>query len=61
LRESGSGAKLLLQIHDELVFEVPKGEVEAVTKLVRPAMEQVMELKVPLVVNLATGKNLAET
>jgi DNA polymerase I len=61
LRESGSGAKLLLQIHDELVFEVPKEEVEAVTKLVRPAMEQVMELKVPLVVNLATGMNLADT
>ncbi len=61
LRESGSEARLLLQIHDELVFEVPKAEVEAVTELVRPAMEQVLILKVPLVVNLATGKNLAET
>jgi DNA polymerase-1 len=61
LRASGSGARLLLQIHDELVFEVPEEEVEAVTELVRPAMESVMELKVPLVVNLSTGKNLAET
>jgi len=61
LRASGSGARLLLQIHDELVFEVPEAEVEAVTTLVRPAMEEVMELQVPLVVNLSTGRNLAET
>ncbi len=61
LRESGSGARLLLQIHDELVFEVPAGEVAAVTELIRPAMEQVLELKVPLVVNIGTGENLAET
>lgn len=61
LRAAGSAARLLLQIHDELVFEVPEGEVAAVTELVRPAMESVLELKVPLVVNLSTGKNLAET
>jgi DNA polymerase-1 len=61
LREAGSGARLLLQIHDELVFEVPEDEIAAVTELVRPAMESVMALRVPLVVNLSTGKNLADT
>ncbi|NTV12671.1 MAG: DNA polymerase I [Desulfobulbaceae bacterium] len=61
LREAGSGARLLLQIHDELVFEVPESEIAAVTALVRPAMESVMALQVPLVVNISSGKNLAET
>jgi len=61
LRAAGSGARLLLQIHDELVFEVPEGEMDAVTALVRPAMESVMVLKVPLLVNISSGVNLAET
>ncbi|MDX1777057.1 MAG: DNA polymerase, partial [Desulfobulbales bacterium] len=52
--------RLLLQIHDELVFEVPEKEVAKVEKLVRECMESVMKLDVPLVVNIATGKNLAK-
>jgi DNA polymerase-1 len=41
---------MLLQVHDELVFEVPEGEVEDVRRRVRDAMEGVATLKVPLVV-----------
>jgi DNA polymerase-1 len=61
LRRAGSTARLLLQIHDELVFEVKESEIAAVGGLVRPAMEQVLELQVPLVVNVSNGKNLADT
>ncbi len=53
-------AKMLLQIHDELVFEVPENEVEKTEKLVRDCMESVMKLDVPLVVNIGVGANLAE-
>jgi len=61
LQHADLKAKLLLQIHDELVFEVPLKEIDSTTSLVKDAMENVMELSVPLVVNIATGTNLAET
>jgi DNA polymerase-1 len=61
LRAHGLAAKVLLQIHDELVLEVPESELAATERLVRPAMETVMQLDVPLVVNISTGRNLAET
>ena len=53
-------AKMLLQIHDELVFEVPENEVDQTEKLVKDCMESVMKLDVPLVVNISVGKNLAK-
>ncbi len=59
LEESGLAARMLLQIHDELVFEVPEDEVEQTKGLVKEAMESVLTLDVPLVVNMAAGKNLA--
>jgi DNA polymerase I len=49
--------KLLLQVHDELVFEVPRDEIELVTKLVRDEMVHVMTLAVPLVVDVGYGDN----
>ncbi|MCS6926156.1 MAG: DNA polymerase I [Candidatus Binatia bacterium] len=52
--------RMLLQVHDELVFEVPEDEVERVKRLVREVMEGVMALRVPLVVELGVGKNWAE-
>jgi DNA polymerase-1 len=52
--------KMLLQIHDELVFEVPEKEVDMCTKLVKECMESVLELDVPLVVNISVGKNLSK-
>ena len=53
-------AKMLLQIHDELVFEVPEDEVESTEKLVKKCMESVMVLDVPLVVNISVGKSLSK-
>jgi DNA polymerase-1 len=60
LNKKSLRAKMLLQVHDELVFEVPPDEVEAVQGLVRSIMEGVYELKVPLKVDMKTGPNWAE-
>jgi DNA polymerase-1 len=54
----GDGATMLLQIHDELIVECADAEVEAVSGVVRRVMEGVTELKVPLVVDVSTGKSL---
>lgn len=54
-------AVMLLQIHDELLFETPPEHREALSKLVREAMSGVMQLSVPLVVDVKAGKNWAET
>jgi len=51
---------MILQIHDELLFEVPDHQLEKVTRLVRPAMEEVFDLKVPLIVTISIGKNWGE-
>ena len=48
---------MLLQVHDELVFEVPTGEVEALTALVREAWKAPPTLSVPLVVDIGVGDN----
>jgi DNA polymerase-1 len=60
LRESGLQAKLLLQIHDELLFETPESEAPALAKLVREAMSTVMELSVPLKVDVSIGATWAD-
>ncbi len=60
LRERGLSSRMLLQVHDELVFEVPAGEVEAMRDLVRREMETVVELRVPLVVDVGVGPNWLE-
>ncbi len=59
IREQGLGATLLLQIHDELIFEVPDEEAEVAEKLVTETMEGVVELAVPLRVDVAWGTDLA--
>ena len=50
-------AKMILQVHDELVFELPHDEVEIVAKLVREEMEGVHEIAVPLLVGVCSGPN----
>jgi DNA polymerase-1 len=52
--------KMIMQVHDELVFEVPEGEVEKVLPLIKNEMETVMELSIPLKVSIDSGKNWAE-
>ncbi len=60
LRRRRLGAEMLLQIHDELVLEVPVDELDEVTELTRRLMEQVVELRVPLRVEMGTGPTLAD-
>ena len=60
LREAGLSARMLLQVHDELVFEVPEAEAEATGDVVRRVMEGVATLRVPLAVELGTGRSWAE-
>jgi DNA polymerase-1 len=57
LRESGRQSSMLLQVHDELVFECPPEELEEVSALVKTKMEGVCELNVPLLVDTGTGEN----
>jgi DNA polymerase-1 len=57
LRERKLRSRMLLQVHDELVFEVPEGEVDTMKRLVTERMEQVHELKVPLKIEVGTGPN----
>jgi DNA polymerase-1 len=59
--EKGLKSAMLLSVHDEIVFEVPPDELDTVRSLVKDIMEGVWELKVPLKVNMAVGKNWAET
>ncbi|WP_417119111.1 DNA polymerase I [Olsenella phocaeensis] len=60
LREEGLRSKLVLQIHDELDFECPKDEVEALSALVKETMEGVVKLRVPLIADVSFGSNWAE-
>jgi DNA polymerase-1 len=57
LSEQKFQAKMILQVHDELLFESPHDEMERLSVLVRKAMEHVHELAVPLVVDLKAGPN----
>jgi DNA polymerase-1 len=59
LGEMNLNAKMLLQVHDELVFEVPPKELETVVECVTKIMEGVHELRVPLKVDIKTGQNWA--
>jgi DNA polymerase-1 len=60
LRESGSPAQVLLQVHDELVVEVPREDLPALVPLVRRAMADAYPLVVPLVVDVKIGDNWQE-
>lgn len=60
LREAKMNTRMLLTVHDELVFETPEEESQEAATLVRDLMEHVADLKVPLVVNLAFGDNWSE-
>jgi len=57
LTEEMLRTRMVLQVHDELLFEVPEDETERVTFLVKELMEGVVKLKVPLVADLAFGEN----
>jgi DNA polymerase-1 len=60
LATEGDSAKMILQVHDELIFEVAEDEIETVRKLVVAEMEQVVTLAVPLRVDVGVGRNWRE-
>lgn len=61
IRREGWASRMLLQVHDELVFESPPEEIAGLEAEVRKEMESAMELKVPLVVDIHRGRNWDET
>jgi DNA polymerase-1 len=60
IENSGAAANMLLQVHDELVFEVAKSQAEAFALKVKEIMENAQQLRVPLVVDWGIGKNWLE-
>jgi DNA polymerase-1 len=60
LSSSGFRARMLLQVHDELLLEVPLDEIEAIKRVVREAMEGVHPLRVPLAVDQKVGADWRE-
>jgi len=57
IREEGLVSRLILQVHDELIFEIPPAEEEQMRKLVRQEMEGAMTLRVPIKVDIDVGKS----
>ncbi|MDD4939389.1 MAG: DNA polymerase I [Candidatus Omnitrophica bacterium] len=60
IRSRGLRAKMIIQIHDELVFDCPREEIDELTELIRDRMENVMKLEVPIKVDIKKGKNWLE-
>ena len=60
MKASNSRSRLLLQVHDELVFETPEDDVDEFVPLVRDAMSKTVQLAVPLVVDVKVGRNWQE-
>lgn len=57
IREKQLKTRMLIQVHDELVFEVPKNEIDEVSQLIRKTMEEAVSLSIPIVVDMAWGEN----
>ncbi len=60
LEKAGLQARMLLQVHDELIFEVPEAEIETTRSLVKKIMERAAYLDVPLIVDVGVGPNWAD-
>jgi len=60
MRERGLQARMLLQVHDELLFESPPEEVEVVATLASEIMEAALPLAVPVVVDVKSGNDWSE-
>ncbi len=60
LAKSGMETKMTLQVHDELVFDVPKTELDRAKKIVKEGMEGIIKLKVPVEAHIEVGKNWLE-
>jgi DNA polymerase-1 len=51
---------MMIQVHDELVFEVPEGEMEEMRQLAPQVMSTALDLSIPLIVDVKTGRNWGE-
>ncbi len=60
LKKGKYKTKIIMQVHDELIFEIPENEIEPVRELIKREMEGTFKLSVPLVVDIAYGKNWTE-
>lgn len=60
IKENGLNSRILLQVHDEMIFEVPFEEVDKMNALVRSCMEKAYKLSIPLKVGLETGSSWGE-
>jgi len=60
IEEPGLFTKMIMQVHDELVFEVPEEELQKAISMIQNEMETVMALSVPLKISISSGKNWAE-
>ena len=60
IEELGLSTKMIMQVHDELVFEAPEEELQKAIPMTQDEMETVMNLSVPLKVSIYSGKNWAE-
>jgi DNA polymerase-1 len=60
LKSAGLKSRMIMQVHDELVFDVPLEEVDVMQTIVRSSMVQAIEMSVPLVVDMSTGNDWLE-
>ena len=60
IKKGNWNAKMLLQVHDELIFDVPKTEVDSLSAMVKEEMENAFKLEVSLVVDIGIGNNWLE-
>lgn len=60
MKEENLGSQMIIQVHDELNFNVPRSEIETLSAIVREEMENAFELSVPLKVDIGTGSNWLE-
>jgi DNA polymerase-1 len=60
LSDKGLASRMILQVHDELVFEVPEDELDVLGKMVKDKMENAIELTVPIKVEIGVGNNWLE-
>jgi DNA polymerase-1 len=60
IKKANLESKMILQVHDELVFEVPKQEVDRMVVIIKEGMESALKLKVPVKVEIGTGENWLE-
>jgi DNA polymerase I len=60
LKAGNLKSKMILQVHDELVFDVAQGELNQISAIAQKGMEEVVELEIPIMVNVRSGRNWEE-